>query len=375
MIYLDNSATTYPKPKELYEALDYANRNLAFNAGRGSYKEATDAAKIIDDCRKAVSLLAQKLPLDVAFLSSATESLNLIINGLDLNPSDVIYISPFEHNAIVRPLLNLKDKIGFELLVIPFNSKTWDFDQEKLEEMFSIKRPKAVFLSQISNVTGYILPYKEIFKLAKKYNSVTVLDSSQSYGVLNPDLSLVDYCVFAGHKSLYASFGIAGIISSSFSKLSISKSGGTGSDSLNYKMPESGHGRLESGSPNVIAIYGLLKSCEWLKNKDVFNHDRRLTDYLINRLEEIDKITIYLPTNKDNILGIVSFNVEGYLSDDVASILYDEFNIAVRSGYHCSPMVHEFIDSLRFKGTVRASIGAFNTKEDIDTLVNALKTL
>ena len=375
MIYLDNSATTYPKPKELYEALDYANRNLAFNAGRGSYKEATDAAKIIDDCRKAVSLLAQKLPLDVAFLSSATESLNLIINGLDLNPSDVIYISPFEHNAIVRPLLNLKDKIGFELLVIPFNSKTWDFDQEKLEEMFSIKRPKAVFLSQISNVTGYILPYKEIFKLAKKYNSVTVLDSSQSYGVLNPDLSLVDYCVFAGHKSLYASFGIAGIISSSFSKLSISKSGGTGSDSLNYKMPESGHGRLESGSPNVIAIYGLLKSCEWLKNKDVFNHERRLTDYLINRLEEIDKITIYLPTNKDNILGIVSFNVEGYLSDDVASILYDEFNIAVRSGYHCSPMVHEFIDSLRFKGTVRASIGAFNTKEDIDTLVNALKTL
>lgn len=375
MIYLDNSATTYPKPKELYEALDYANRNLAFNAGRGSYKEATDAAKIIDDCRKAVSLLAQKSQLDVAFLSSATESLNLIINGLDLNPSDVIYISPFEHNAIVRPLLNLKDKIGFELLVIPFNSKTWDFDQEKLEDMFSIKRPKAVFLSQISNVTGYILPYKEIFKLAKKYNSVTVLDSSQSYGVLNPDLSLVDYCVFAGHKSLYASFGVAGIISSSFSKLSISKSGGTGSDSLNYKMPESGHGRLESGSPNVIAIYGLLKSCEWLKNTDVFNHEKRLTDYLINRLEEIDKITIYLPTNKDNILGIVSFNVEGYLSDDVASILYDEFNIAVRSGYHCSPMVHEFIDSLRFKGTVRASVGAFNTKEDIDTLVNALKTL
>lgn len=375
MIYLDNSATTYPKPKELYEALDYANRNLAFNAGRGSYKEATDAAKIIDDCRKAVSLLAQKSQLDVAFLSSATESLNLIINGLDLNPSDVIYISPFEHNAIVRPLLNLKDKIGFELLVIPFNSKTWDFDQEKLEDMFSIKRPKAVFLSQISNVTGYILPYKEIFKLAKKYNSVTVLDSSQSYGVLNPDLSLVDYCVFAGHKSLYASFGVAGIISSYFSKLSISKSGGTGSDSLNYKMPESGHGRLESGSPNVIAIYGLLKSCEWLKNTDVFNHEKRLTDYLINRLEEIDKITIYLPTNKDNILGIVSFNVEGYLSDDVASILYDEFNIAVRSGYHCSPMVHEFIDSLRFKGTVRASVGAFNTKEDIDTLVNALKTL
>lgn len=375
MIYLDNSATTYPKPKELYEALDYANRNLAFNAGRGSYKEATDAAKIIDDCRKAVSLLAQKSQLDVAFLSSATESLNLIINGLDLNPSDVIYISPFEHNAIVRPLLNLKDKIGFELLVIPFNSKTWDFDQEKLEDMFSIKRPKAVFLSQISNVTGYILPYKEIFKLAKKYNSVTVLDSSQSYGVLNPDLSLVDYCVFAGHKSLYASFGVAGIISSSFSKLSISKSGGTGSDSLNYKMPESGHGRLESGSPNVIAIYGLLKSCEWLKNTDVFNHEKRLTDYLINRLEEIDKITIYLPTNKDNILGIVSFNVEGYFSDDVASILYDEFNIAVRSGYHCSPMVHEFIDSLRFKGTVRASVGAFNTKEDIDTLVNALKTL
>lgn len=375
MIYLDNSATTFPKPQELYDALDYANRKLAFNAGRGSYKEAVESAKIIDECRKLVSSFAQKEPIDVAFLSSATESLNLIINGLNFTSFDFVYISPFEHNAIIRPLMNLKEKIGFEIIEIPFDPLTWEIDTIKLEEMFSIKQPKAVFLSQISNVTGFILPYLKIFELSKLYKGINILDSAQSYGVLNTDLTNVDYCIFAGHKSLYASFGVAGIISNSFDKLSIIKSGGTGSDSLNYKMPDNGHDRLESGSSNIVAIYGLLKTCQWLKTNSILEHEIELTRYLICSIKQLNNVILYLPKNEQNILGIVSFNVKGYLSDEVASILYDEFQIALRSGYHCSPLVHNFIQSEPFKGTVRVSLGAFNTKDDIDALVHALKTL
>lgn len=375
MIYLDNSATTYPKPKQLYEALDFANRNLAFNAGRGNYHEAAEASRMIDECRAIISSFAGKDRRDVAFLSSATESLNIIINGLDLNAGDIIYISPFEHNAIVRPLFNLKEKVGIEIIQIPFDSETWSLNITKLDEMFSVKRPKAVFLSHISNVTGFILPYEKIFELAKKYGAKTILDSAQSYGVLNPNLEKVDYCVFAGHKSLYASFGVAGIVSNCFGELVVTKSGGTGSDSLNHRMPEVGHGRIESGSPNIISIYGLLKSCEWLAKEDVLLHEKNLTNYLIQSLKKIKKAIVYLPENIDDVLGIVSFNIEGYLSEEVATILYDEFKIAVRSGYHCSPFVHNFIDTIRFKGTVRASLGAFNTKEDIDALIAALNTL
>lgn len=371
MIYFDNSATTYPKPSCLYDALDYANRNLAFNAGRGSYKESLELVEMIENCRKAVGFLVHEHPKNVVFSSSATESLNIIINGLPLEDGDNVYVSPFEHNSIIRPLYNINKKI--DIIVLPFNKRTWEPDYRKIEEMFSIKKPRAVFLSQVSNVTGFQLDYQGIFTIAKYFNSFTILDSAQAFGINNPILKNVDFCVFAGHKTLYASFGVAGFIDKSGYKLNLIKSGGNGSDSLNYLMPESGHERYEAGSPNVVAIYGLLKSIEWIKKQDILKKELELTEYLITCLEKNKKIIVYLPESKKSA-GIVSFNVEGYTSDDVASILYDEYKIMVRSGYHCSPFVHEFLDSLKFKGTVRVSFGAFNSKDEIDVLINALNT-
>lgn len=375
MIYLDNSATTFPKPSCVYDALDYANRNLAFNAGRGNYKESNEASKIIDETRSAIAEFVNVDPRQVSFLSSATEALNLIIIGLGLEDGDCVYITPFEHNAIVRPLYNVKKHVDIEIITIPFNRDTWKPDISKIDEMFAIKKPRAIFVSQLSNVTGLLIDYESIFKLGKQYQCATILDSAQSFGIKNPKLTYVDYCVFAGHKSLYASFGIAGIISEKYKELNIVKSGGNGSDSLNHDMPLSGHERLEAGSPNIVAIYGLLQSTKWLKTNDVYLHEKNLTEYLLKSLESLDKVVIYRPISYDNLLGIVSINVEGYSSDEVASILSDEFEISVRSGYHCSPFVHGFIESNRFKGTVRISLGAFNTKDDIDKLVFALKTL
>ena len=374
MIYLDNSATTYPKPECVYKALDFANRNLAFNAGRGQYIKALEASDYISEARKQVSSFINCDSKCVTFLSSATESLNLIINGLQIRDGDNVYISPFEHNAIVRPLYNLQRKINFNICMIPFFQENWNVDIIKLKNMFAINNPKAVLISSISNVTGFKLPYSLIFNESKKFNAVNILDCAQSYGIVDVSKKDVDIVVFAGHKTLYASFGIAGFINLTNYKLDIVKSGGNGSDSLNHYMPENYYERYEAGSPNIVAIYGLIESCKWLKTNNILAKEEELTNYLINQLKKIKKVKIYAPDNVD-LFGIVSINIDGYSPDDVSNILSDEFEICTRSGFHCSPFIHEFIGSIAESGTVRISLGAFNTKEEIDVLISALNTL
>ncbi len=376
MIYFDNSATTFPKPEEVYKALDHANRKLAFNAGRGAYKQGADVQKMIDETRKLVSGLVETSENNVVFLSSATEALNMIINGIEFKDGDNIYISPFEHNAIIRPLYALQEKVKININILPFDKKTWAINITTLANQFAIKKPKVVFLSHISNVTGYILPYESIFKLSKQYESINVLDSAQSLGIINPKKStIIDFIVFAGHKSLYASFGIAGFINLSQFDLLISKSGGTGSDSLNHFMPEHSPNRYESGSMNSVAIAGLNASLKWLKNQNIYEHEKKLTDYLIARLIEIENVRLYLPNDYANIVGIISLNIDDYKPDEVGRILSDEFDICVRVGYHCAPLVHEFLNTIETEGTVRISLGAFNTAEEIDMFIQAIRSL
>lgn len=375
MIYLDNAATTYPKPESVYKALDNANRNLAFNAGRGSYPEAKAVSDLISETRQQLADLVGVSGNTVSFESSATEALNIIINGLDLNPGDNVYISPFEHNAVVRPLHNLKREKGINIRILPFKKDTWEIDEEKMSNMFALNKPKACFLSHISNVTGYILPYGVIFAKAKEYMAVNVLDCSQSLGVLNPKTDSTDFIVFAGHKSLYASFGIAGFMNLTNQKLKVTKSGGTGSDSLNENMPESGYGRYEAGSLNSVAVAGLHESLKWLKETNVYEHEKELTDYMISKLRQLDNVHLFLPVKTDQIFGIVSLSVEGYSSSDAGTILAEDFNINVRTGYHCAPYVHDFIQSKDTAGTVRISIGAFTSQLDIENLIDGLTSM
>lgn len=375
MIYFDNGATTYPKPEEVYQAIDQANRIYGFNAGRGSYKEANQTGKMIDETRQMMADLVSVSSDAVSFESSATEALNLIINGIDWHDGDSVYISPFEHNAVVRPLFNIKKKVNININLIPFDKRTWELEADQLSDMFALQKPRAVFVSHVSNVTGYILPYEEIFKLAKQYNAITVLDSSQSLGIIEPKIKDADFIIFAGHKSLYTTFGVAGFINTGSVKLDVVKSGGTGSDSLNHDMPEEGHGRYEAGSSNSVAIAGLNAALKWRKTVDAYTHEKELTEYLINSIKNVDGVHIYVPAPIHNIFGIVSFDVDGYTAADVGSILADEYDICVRTGYHCSPFVHEFIGSLKYSGTVRASLSVFSNKAEIDQLITALETL
>lgn len=370
MIYFDNAATTYPKPKEVYDAINEGMQKYSFNAGRGSYNAANETFKMIDKTREKLASLVEVDKRQVIFTSSATESLNNIIYGLGLNERDNVYISPFEHNAIVRTLHNC----GVNIIIIPFEKNTWNVDFVGLKNMMILNRPKAVILSHISNVTGYMLPYNNIFELSKTFGSVNVLDSAQGFGVYNVDKTNVDFLVFAGHKSLYAMFGIAGYINIAKYDLKLYKVGGTGSDSLNLDMPTSLPNRYEAGSINSVGIYSIFSSLDFLKKSNFAIIKKELAEYFIKELRKLDNVIIYLP-NDYIPYGIVSFNVEGYTSDEVGIILSQDYDICVRTGYHCAPFVHDFINSKSFLGTVRVSFSGFNTIDEINVLINAIKEL
>lgn len=375
MIYLDNAATTFPKPEEVYLALDRANREYAFNSGRGSYKKAKEISKIIDETREGIGTFVGVDKNKVVFSASATEALNIIIFGLEWKEGDNVYVTPFEHNSILRPLAEIKKRYNINIEIIPFDKETWEVS-ENIDDIFAIKNPKYIFCSAKSNVTGYELPYQKIFELGNKYKSINILDAAQSFGV---DKSVtcenVDFIVFAGHKSLYASFGIAGFIDCKGSEIKKLFFGGTGSDSLNMDMPNDLPNKYEAGSKNSVAIYGLNASIKWIKRNDIKGKEKMLFSYFCDKIKDNKKIITYLPENTENFTGIISINVKGYTSDEVGTILDEEFDICVRTGYHCSPLVHDFIDSKEYYGTVRISFNYFNTIEDIDILIEALKTL
>ncbi len=375
MIYLDNAATTFPKPESVYEALDKANREYAFNSGRGSYKKSKSTSRIIDETREGLADLVGVNKDKVIFSTSATEALNIIIFGIDWKEGDYVYVSPFEHNSILRPLEEIRKRYNINIEIMPFEKDSWKVSNT-LEDNFSLKKPKAVFCSSKSNVTGYKLPFKTIFESAKKYGAYTILDASQSFGVdrkINNENT--DFIVFAGHKSLYATFGVAGFIDCNKVELKQFIFGGTGSDSLNLDMPQDIPTRYEAGSKNVVAIYALHESLKWLKENNVEEKERMLFLHLYDKIKSNDKIIMYLPENNENFCGILSINVKGYTADEVGSILDDEFDICVRTGYHCSPFIHDFIGSKEYYGTIRISMNYFNTTEDIDKLVEALNTL
>ena len=372
MIYVDNAATTFPKPEAVYQALDKANRTLAFNAGRGESLESETASKIIDEARLAVASFIHGVSANhVIFTSSATDALNKLILGMDLLEGDTVYVSPFEHNAIIRPLRRLEES-GVKVKVLPFDPITWGIDEAKMRQQFALDNPAAVLISHISNVTGYELPVETIFAASKKYGAINILDAAQSFGVFPLSVAKeASYVVFAGHKSLYASFGAAGFVVVEDRGLSSVIRGGTGSDSLNPEMPGALPGKYESGSPNVVAISSLLASIPWLKEKDIVSHETDLSESLRDRLSENPKIKIFYPEGK-RTNGILSIAVEGYTAAEVG-ILLKQNSISARTGYHCAPLIHDFIGSKPFEGTIRFSFGAFNNEKDVNLISSLLK--
>ena len=269
MIYLDNAATTYPKPEVVYEEMDRVNREMAFNSGRGSYKEARFASNLIEETRQLlVDLVHGNGSEKVVLTSSATEALNIILQGISWEEGDVAYISPFEHNAVARVLELVKKEKKIQVELLPVKEDSLEIDLDKIEFLFLKTKPKCVCCTHISNVIGYVLPVRDIFSIAHSVGAITVLDASQSMGLIDIKVEDIgaDFISFAGHKTLYGPFGIGGFIDVREIPLSSVFVGGTGSDSLNLDMPESSPGKYETASKNIVAISGLRASLSSLNN-------------------------------------------------------------------------------------------------------------
>lgn len=384
MIYLDNAATTYPKPESVYEQMDRANRSLAFNAGRGSYALAREAASVIECLKnKLLNMVNGTKTAEVVLSASATFALNQIIGGLEFEPQQYVYVSPYEHNAVIRTLYNQKifsgnDDTAKHIIVMPLKADG-SIDEDRLLYEFIVHPPAYVFMTHVSNVTGYILPIDRIASAAKEYGAVVTVDGSQALGLVPFDINelSVDFYVFAGHKTLCGPFGIAGFFMRRGIRLNTFIAGGTGSDSLNVYMPDSGSLRYEPASANVVAAAGLLAAVKELEDKGVeavFAHEKELTEYMIDRLSVVSGVRLYLPPARSHI-GIAAFNLEGYNASDVGLLLDEDYSIAVRTGYHCAPFIHDYLDDKKYAGVVRVSVGRFTTREKIDALVCALKEI
>lgn len=376
--YMDYAATTFPKPECVLARMDEVNRSLAVNTGRGAYQKAREATQIIDQAREKIAdLVCASDASRVVFTPSVSIALNQILRGIHWKDGDTVYISPYEHNAVIRTLYEIQKKIEIQIRQMPLQ-KNLEIDLEALANRFSMQKPCCVCITQISNVTGYILPVKKIALLAKRYKALVVVDAAQSIGLLPIDVKEmgIDFLAFAGHKNLYGPFGIGGFVAQSEYPLQIVLTGGTGSDSRNLEMPKKLPERYEFASPNISAIAGCLEGMKWIQEhqKQLFEKEEQLMQELFRELKQIAGVTVYqMPEGKQ--IGIVSFCVKGYRSEEVGLILDEDYEIAVRCGYHCAAYIHPWLEDEKYGGTVRASLGWGSCREDVDILVKAVQDL
>jgi cysteine desulfurase family protein len=378
LIYFDNAATTYPKPEDVYQALDFYNRKMAVNVGRGQYPLADNAASIVEKTRIQIKALFSAPSKQVIFEPSATIALNVVLRGLDWNSIHTVYVSPFEHNAVCRTLNYLKTQFDFSIKILEVKKAPFLFDLDLQKKVFAQFPPDLVVLSHASNMCGSVAPVKELFSMAKRYGSLTVLDTAQSAGLidLNSIDCQVDFTVFAGHKALMGPLGIGGIVMDEKLKLNPFLYGGTGFDSRNLLMPAELPSKFEAGSSNIVAIAGLSTSLEWIACKGIsYLHEQEQLKYtkLKEMLLGFDCVSLIGTEYQGNQVGVLSCLMEGYSVDEVGLIL-GQHDIAVRTGLHCAPSAHEFFGTFP-EGTIRLSVGYFTTENDIEELDNLLKQL
>ncbi len=376
MIYLDNAATSFPKPKGVLQKANDFYSEFGGNALRGQHEMALNSSKLIEKTRKQVSkILGLKNNQNVVFSPSATVALNQVIFGLEIPRGSVVYLSPFEHNSVLRPIYYLAKKKDLEIKFIPFDKTTFEVDWDSLKEKFSLYPPDNFFITQVSNVCGFELPIDEIIKFSKEYNEelITIVDAAQAAG-LYPVPESADFYVFSGHKTLFGPYGIAGIVFLSEKDLQPYLFGGTGTNSEDIKMPEEGPARFEVGSQNVWAIAGLSAALEWLEvvtPQKVLSEVKNFTQMIGREIEGLKGCELY---GKQKNSSLLSINFKENQPQKVEQILSSK-GIIVRSGLHCAPKAHEFLGTLEIGGTIRVSPGFFNKLEDIEFLITQLKKM
>lgn len=378
IIYFDNAATSWPKPQETIDAILHFNAHVGANPGRSGHSLSIDAGRILMDAREAIAeLFGIDDMLRIIFTKNATEALNLVISGL-IKPGDHVITSGMEHNSVMRPLRALEAQ-GMELSVIPC-SPADNLDPHDMEKAV---RPntKAIIITHASNVTGTIMPVKEIGDIAREHGIAFCVDAAQSAGALPIDIDKtnVDVLVFTGHKSLYGPQGTGGLYMGPGLEKQIAPlmMGGTGSRSEFEAQPDFLPDKYESGTPNTIGVAGLGAGVRFILDKSIENIRKKeidLTARLLDGLTGIQGIIIYGCRDAHCQTPVVSFNVSGMSPSETAMILDEDFGILSRPGLHCAPSAHRTIGTFP-EGTVRFSLGWFNTSGEIDYALDAVAQL
>jgi cysteine desulfurase family protein len=375
--YLDNAASSWPKPPQVMEAMMTYIRDNGANPGRGSHKMAVDASRALFEGRKQLGrLFGIKNPNDISYSLNTTEALNLAIKGF-LQDGDHVICTAVEHNSVRRPLEYLRKNKGIEISYV----KTDVHGNISIKDLQKaiLKNTRLVVCNHSSNLLGSILPIGEIGELTRSMGIRLLVDAAQSAGVIPIDVNAmgIDMLAFPGHKSLLGPQGTGGIYIHSDIDLEPTMHGGTGSQSEAIDQPTVRPDRYEAGTQNAVGIVGLTAGVRIILNdtvQKIHTKEWNFTQHIMEGLQAIKGVQILGPKLGEARTGIVSFTMQGLDSSEVAFQLDRNYNIAVRAGYHCTPLAHEMAGTLGH-GAVRASVGYYNTLSQVEQFVRAIQEI
>ena len=373
-IYLDNAATSWPKPDAVVDAIVRFYRQIGAAAGRGASARSSAVDHTIDLCRLELGRLINARPHQIVFGFNGTDCLNLALNGL-ISPGDHVVTTVVEHNSVLRPLNHLAQEHAVQLDIVPCENGVVDLTEFR---RLIRKSTRLCCVSHVSNVTGMIQPIEEIAELCRKHRVLLVVDGSQSVGHVATDFEPLgcDVLVASGHKGLLGPLGTGFLCLSARAADEIrpTRFGGTGTHSDSITQPWEMPSRLESGNPNAGGIFGLLEGVRFVMErglKQIEQHERDFNEALVERLAAIDNVILY-GYQHANRSGVLSFNIRDQEPQSVAALLNSEFGIQVRAGLHCAPLMHQSLGTDKLGGTVRISPGIFNSLADIDAVSAAV---
>lgn len=375
MIYFDNAATTIQKPKQVVEAVTQALCSMG-NAGRGAHNASMGASRMLFDTRKKLAeLFGGNNPAQVVFTSNSTEGLNMALKGL-LNPWDHVITTQLEHNSVLRPLYELEDK-GVELTILNSDAKGRicyeDFEKEIK------KNTKMIVCTHGSNLTGNLTDIRRVGEIARSHGLLFVVDASQTAGVfpIRVEEMKIDVLCFTGHKGLLGPQGTGGMYVREGVIIRPLKTGGSGVQTYSRTHPSQMPTALEAGTLNAHGLAGLDAALDYLKDTGINvirKKEQELMWYFYQKVLEIPGITVYGDFDSQERCPIVSLNVKDYDSSEVSDFLFTEYGISTRPGAHCAPLLHQAMGTEK-QGAVRFSFSHYNTIEEIDIAVQALKEL
>jgi len=373
IIYLDNAATTWPKPDSVYDFMCEFYRNNGVNPGRSGFDAAIDAGNMIENARKVLTdFFNGDTPERTTFSHNATDSLNMVIQGLVTEGSHVISTC-LEHNSVLRPLNTLERDGICEVTWIPFNEAGF-IDPDDIKNAIK-DNTSLVVVNHASNVIGTVQDVAAIGKIVRDTKAVFVIDASQTAGVvpINMKEMEIDVLVATGHKALMGPTGTGVTVVRNGIDIRMTRSGGTGVRSaFPFHLDEYPY-HLECGTQNLMGIAGLWQGQKWLKERggpmEIWNEEMVLAQRLVDGLKDIDRVKLYCCESMDNHIATISLNIDKMESMNVGIMLDVDHNIAVRTGLQCAPKAHEGIGTIDIHGTVRFSIGAFNQMSEIDAAI------